>query len=206
MKIYFDGCAKTLGLHGCSNGWDKRFSTRLCEKLGAEEYNISRSGGSNRRLCRNLFEHQEKIHEFDLFIIQMSKRKRFEIYDERNSEWCNITECHKNPHSDPQYENDYINKSNPIMEKWKDTYFDEIYTDHLGNVDQKICYTCIKSVLQNQKHVILYMGTDKCNLPCDLKYNRDVDYIKKSHRYVTMDGKSLHDKISNDIIYLLDKA
>ena len=76
MKIYFDGCAKTLGLHGCSNGWDKRFSTRLCEKLGAEEYNISRSGGSNRRLCRNLFEHQEKIHEFDLFIIQMSKRKR----------------------------------------------------------------------------------------------------------------------------------
>ena len=40
MKIYFDGCAKTYGA-AVQHNIKQRYSTLLCDKLGAEEYNIA---------------------------------------------------------------------------------------------------------------------------------------------------------------------
>ena len=87
MKIYFDGCAKAIGAAIRPNT-NKRYSSLLCDKLGAEEYNIARCGGSNRRIVRNLFEHD--LSNYDLFVIQMVKRERFEWYNKKDKEWRNV--------------------------------------------------------------------------------------------------------------------
>ena len=219
MKIYFDGCAKTLGAD--KNEICERWSTKLCQELKADEYNISKSGSSNRRLCRNLFEHN--LSEFDLFIIQMTKAKRWEYFDKETSEWCNVTEHKNNPHDNPKFYFDYVN-SNPTVENWKDVYWREIYTDEQGQVDQKICYTCIKSLLRDHKHIILYVGANEPNFSCDLKYVRGVDYeqgtwkVSKQDRFqggvgrhlywrdrVSTSGGTLHDKILEDVLSLLTR-
>ena len=57
----------------------------MCEKLGAEEYNIAQRCGNNRRIVRNLLEHD--LSKFDLFVIQMTKRKRFEYFDRDSAVW-----------------------------------------------------------------------------------------------------------------------
>ena len=85
MKIYFDGCAKTGGYTQLPD-FGKKYSELLCEKLGAEEYNIAQRCGNNRRIVRNLLEHD--LSKFDLFVIQMTKRRRFEFFD--GDKWISI--------------------------------------------------------------------------------------------------------------------
>ena len=84
MKIYFDGCAKTGGYGLLPDA--VRYSKLLCDKLGAEEYNIAQRCGNNRRIVRNLLEHD--LSKFDLFVIQMTKRRRFEFFD--GNKWISI--------------------------------------------------------------------------------------------------------------------
>ena len=179
MKIYFDGCAKTFGTKAYPEHESKRFSALLCKELGAEEYNISRSGSSNRRLVRNLFEHQDRLAEFDLFVIQMTKRRRWEFFDKESRIWKNVSECKVNPHLDPIFAMDYLNHPDPQFENWKEQYFTNVYTPEMGIIDEKMCYTCIKSILSDRRHILLWIGhpNDEPLHPIDLKYKKHVDYI-----------------------------
>ena len=77
MKIYFDGCSFTWG-DELEDNYTSRYSRLLCNHFGAEEYNIAKRGGSNRRIVRNILEHD--VSQYDLFIIQMTKRQRTEYY------------------------------------------------------------------------------------------------------------------------------
>ena len=181
MKIYFDGCAKTKGVFIKPN-WHKRYSTLLCDKLGAEEYNIARSGGSNRRLVRNLLEHD--LSNYDMFVIQMTKKERFEWYDKKKERWHNMS---------PQLGLDKDKVSRKAIHHTIMFYYDQIYSDEMGYIDEKICFNAIKSLLQNKKHIIIYMGHRDCSAPVDLHY------IKGKNYYENFDEKS-HEKICNDLI------
>ena len=68
MKIYFDGCSRTWGGE-LENREQERFSSLICKKLDAEEYNISRGGASNERIVRQLLVEND-ITDYDLAIIQ----------------------------------------------------------------------------------------------------------------------------------------
>tara|TARA_B100000212_G_scaffold260248_1_gene200166 strand:- start:272 stop:841 length:570 start_codon:yes stop_codon:yes gene_type:complete len=185
MKIYFDGCAKTKGVHIKPN-WRKRYSTLLCDKLGAEEYNIARSGGSNRRLVRNLLEHD--LSNYDMFVIQMTKRERFETYNEESGEWSNVCTNKFSPYVG--LEKDYVSS----YQKYFMFYYDNIYSDKMGDMDERICFAAIKSILQNKKHVIIYTGPDYCNVPVDFTY------IKGKNHKIKKFNEETHEKIYNDII------
>ena len=88
MKIYFDGCAKTGGFSRTGDRADERYPKLLCKKLNAEEYNLANRNGNNRRIIRNLLEHD--LSQFDLFIIQMTKRNRFEYFDKKTRNWVSV--------------------------------------------------------------------------------------------------------------------
>ena len=184
MKIYFDGCAKTRG-DAIKPYEYNRFTTLLCNKLGAEEYNIARGGSSNRRLVRNLLEHD--LSKYDLFIIQMSKRERLEWYNKTKKEWRNVCTNICAPHKGT--EKDY---SSGKKEHFK-YYFDRIYTDEMGIIDEKICFSAMKSLLQNKNHVIIFMGNHECSVPVDFSYRKGKGYHDR------FDEKA-HKKIYNDII------
>ena len=77
MKIYFDGCSFTYGSE-LKDRLKSRYSRLLCDHFDAEEYNIARGGGSNRRIARNLLEHD--LSQYDMVVLQMTKRQRTEYY------------------------------------------------------------------------------------------------------------------------------
>ena len=186
MKIYFDGCGKTSGEAVFPDGTkivttDKKFSTLLCNKLGAEEYNIAQAGSSNRRIVRNLINHD--LSKYDLFVIQISKRDRLEWFCKKKNKWLLNAKS-----------------SNHIEEKqhWEN-YYDKIYTDEMGVIDEKICFYAIKSLLQNEKHIIMSIGNHDYDLPLDFVYRKGVDY--KEGKF----GIDDHKEIENLVISMLTK-
>ena len=77
MKIYFDGCSWTEGAE-LSNPEEERYSKLICNKMGAEETNLAKGGGSNDRIVRNLLV-ENNIEDYNLAIIQMTHPSRTEF-------------------------------------------------------------------------------------------------------------------------------
>ena len=186
MKIYFDGCAKTYGA-AVQHNIKQRYSTLLCDKLGAEEYNIAIAGSSNRRIVRNLIEND--LSKYDLFVIQMTKRDRLEWFCKKKNEWRKVNGAVLDAKSSKHIEE---------KQHWEN-YYDKIYTDEMGVIDEKICFYAIKSLLQNKKHIIMSID-EKSNhdydLPLDFVYRRGVDYKKGEF------GIDDHKEIENLVISL----
>ena len=55
MKFYFDGCSHTWGAE-LAEPEVSRYSRLVSDHFGAEEYNIARRGGSDKRVLRKLLE------------------------------------------------------------------------------------------------------------------------------------------------------
>tara|TARA_B100000287_G_C20574680_1_gene757953 strand:- start:485 stop:1192 length:708 start_codon:yes stop_codon:yes gene_type:complete len=228
MKIYFDGCAKTGG-YTLLPDVGKKYSKLLCEKLGAEEYNIAQRCGNNRRIVRNLLEHD--LSEFDLFVIQMTKRRRFEFFD--GNRWISIgydegrlpnrftglsgknmvnfisrRDENNNVIKHTMWGDDIITSNerseftvNDVSEKLREMikyllfYFNNIYTEEQGKIDELMCYSTIKSTLRNHKHIIIWMGEGDCDVPVDLKYKKGEKYT--SGLYF---GSDKHQMIYYDVL------
>ena len=79
MKIYFDGCSWTWGAE-LKNPEEERFTKIVCDKLGADESNFSKCGGSNDRIVRNLLI-EKKVEDYDLAVIQMTYPARTEYWN-----------------------------------------------------------------------------------------------------------------------------
>ena len=243
MKIYFDGCAKTGGFSRTGRE-DRRYPKLLCEKLNAEEHNLAHRGGNNRRIVRNLLEHD--LSQFDLFIIQMTKRSRLEFYDRKAERWVSIgKQCRKLPQKitglSKTVEEMFITVRNEgdreitLYTMWKDNlislndvpsyqrgthkevytvidnddirwmvqhylhYYRCVYTEQQGKIDEQNCYTTIKSLLKDKKHIIMYMSPDKkIHVPVDLIYQKGKDYVGGFYM-----GPETHQMILNDIENLL---
>ena len=80
MKIYFDGGSWTWGAE-LEDPYNSRYSKIVSDKLGAEEYNISKKGASNFRIVRQLLVDHKNISEFDLVVIKLTIPSRMEYYD-----------------------------------------------------------------------------------------------------------------------------
>ena len=244
MRIYFDGCSKTGG-YSLSGRVDRRYPKLLCEKFNAEEYNIAQRSGSNKRLVRNLLEHD--LSKFDLFVIQMTKRKRLEYYDKKSKGWVSIG--YRNTTLPPKITGlshdipiDYVEmrdenerdvsfhtiwrgdvislndvrrlgrgtdkevyKINEVSTDKKNLikyylhYYRNVYTEEQGKIDEQMCFSTMKSILKNYKHIIIYMHSDnKTYVPVDLQYKKGKDY--ESGWYM---GADTHKIILDDILRLL---
>ena len=84
MKIYFDVCSNTWGAE-LQDNLKSTYSRLVCDHFDAEEYNISLQGGNNRRIARNLLEHN--LSDYDMFVIQFTHKVRGEWYDEEIKKW-----------------------------------------------------------------------------------------------------------------------
>ena len=84
MKIYFDGCSNTAGSE-LKDAKKTRFSKLVCDHFNAEEYNIGLFSGSDRRMARNLLEHD--LSQYDMFVIQLTQKARSEYWCERDKKW-----------------------------------------------------------------------------------------------------------------------
>lgn len=187
MRIYFDGCSYTYGAE-LSKRLDNRYSSLVSKKLGAEEYNVSMCGSSNRRLARNLMEHN--LDQYDFFVIQMTKRLRTEYYD--GSQWQKVKYNTRTKD---------VGDKNPQKEFWT-KYYHEIYHDEFGKSDEKIFYTLIRALLKNKPHVIIGLlhndsiFSPSCNVPADLIYRRG-SLPKAEFGHPNEDG---HKILANDIV------
>ena len=143
-KIYFDGCSVTYGAElMCPE--DERYSRIVARHFGAEDYNLAAGGGSNRRILRNLLSHN--MSEFDMVVIQMTKRQRNEFY--KDGRWQRIQKSVPHPYLD-------------------------MYCEEYGKIDEKIMYHAIKNILKDKKHFILTIQHDTV-LPiyaCNERYSR----------------------------------
>lgn len=192
-KIYFDGCSYTFGAE-LSDRLNTRYSAIVSKELDAEEYNIAMPGSSNRRIARNLIEHD--LEQYDFFVIQMTKRLRTEYYD--GSLWQKVK---FNPKT-----NDVGNK-NPQKEFWT-KYYKEIYHDEYGRIDEIMFYTLIRTLLKDKPHVIIgltHRGTifaPSCQVPVDIVYAKgSLPYAplghpnEEGHNIIARDILSTHENI-----------
>ena len=167
MKIYFDGCSNTAGLE-LKDPLNTRFSKLVCNHFNAEEYNIGRVSGSDRRMARNLLEHD--LSQYDMFVIQLTQKSRSEYWCERDKRWKILRHALNDKHKDDE---DRIKVSNI----WEN-YLKHVYTDELGTSNQLIYYTLMKILLKDKPHVIigveffnnsLFIG-NSISAPVDIRY------------------------------------
>ena len=191
MKIYFDGDSWTKG-----NDLDEehrlsiRFSALVSKALGAEEYNISRSGKSNHRIVRNLLIDND-ISQYDLAIIQMTFPNRTEYFDSRVKPGRTgdvLFTNNRSPNKNIQIGNwnsvsmTSTNKLQKNSKFWI-KYYKEIYSETYGRTYEQIFATTIRDhcKVNNVKLLLLTNNYD---------INIDFDLQLQSPRYPQ--GEKLH--------------
>ena len=180
MKIYFDGCSWTWGAE-LKDPFQSRYSKIICDKLKAEEYNISKKGASNNRITRQLLVDHKNINEFDLVIIQLTYPQREEYYDKRKKkfrdctnwsqvakfsilELSKVTWC-------KELRDKIINKTelDPIDKAWLD-YYRYVYEDEYGDAYEDMNATAIRSYCKANS-VPLILATTKKKKHSKLTYD-----------------------------------
>jgi hypothetical protein len=168
MKIYFDGCSNTHGSE-LIDPLNTRFSKLVCNHFNAEEYNIGRVSGSDRRMARNLLEHD--LSQYDMFVIQLTQKARSEYWCERDKRWKVLRHLLKRKRL-----NDHLQVQ--VTDIWK-KFLKHVYTDELGTSNQLMYYTLMKILLKDRPHVIIgidfyhefFIGDDNnISAPVDLRY------------------------------------
>jgi len=151
MKFYFDGCSNTWGAE-LAEPEVSRYSRIVSEHFGAEEHNIARRGGSDKRVLRNLIE--TDLSEYDSVIVQLTRKSRTEFWCDRNKKWMQI----KNPvrilknGMMKERMNTFLDEDKKFF--WKN-YWKHIYTEKLGNMNQLTYYLAMRTLLKDKKHLII---------------------------------------------------
>lgn len=191
MKIYFDGDSWTKG-----NDLDEdikytsRFSALVSKELGAEEYNISKSGRSNHRIVRHLLIEND-ISKYDLAIIQMSFPNRTEFFDSRIKPGRTVGKWSSVSFTDIKVHTDF----------WKQ-YYKEIYNETYGSTYEQIFATTIRDHCKVNNVKLLLLSNN---------YNTDVDFDLQLQVPRYPQGKKLHPNeighrlIADDILRLINE-
>ena len=205
MKIYFDGCSFTYGSE-LKDRLKSRYSRLLCDHFDAEEYNIAKGGGSNRRIARNLLEHD--LSQYDMVVLQMTKRQRTEYYSHKHWQrvsWAKVVRngimSRKNNTSSKHWgraERDDGNYERYVKDRdfWE-TYYRDIYNDEYGKSDEKIYYNLFKGLLRNKPHVILSIEK-KPSVPVDIMIDKNIPRV--TSKYDSHPNAEGHKLISKKII------
>ena len=197
MKIYFDGCSNTWGA-GLETPELSRYSRLVSEHFGAEEHNIARRGGSDKRVLRNLLE--TDLSEFDYIIVQMTFKNRTEYWCDNKKRWMSINlDSIKRKGVERKLNGSFF---------WKD-YFKDVYTDKLGSINQLTYYHAMRNVLKDKKHIIIGINGwgHVIQAPVDMKFtnfksNDSIDYNTAPHGHVSKEG---HKIIAEEIIKHIEK-
>ena len=197
MKIYFDGCSNTWGAE-LAEPEESRYSRLVSEHFGAEEHNIARRGGSDKRVLRNLLE--TDLSEFDYIIVQMTCKNRTEYWCDNKKRWMGIN-------LDSILRKGVERKLNGSF-FWID-YFKHVYTDKLANINQLTYYHAMRNVLKDKKHIIIGINGwgHVIQAPVDMKFtnfkcNNSIKYEPAPHGHVTKEG---HKIIAEVIIKHIEK-
>ena len=203
---------------------EKRFSTIIGRKLGAEVVNKALCGLSNHAITRILLE--ENLDEYDKFFIQFTYPARTEFFDNtgiphnaRKSTTLKIVKKKKAekyekvkkrldsevfverwqnilPHFYRWMEAGFILDGREFYEQW----YEEIYHNEMGKVDEMLLYNLVKTklTLLNKKHVITTIFP-KSSLPVDINLSKRKYPLDKTN-HPTHIG---HIMIARDIMKLL---
>ena len=174
MKIYFNGCSHTWGAE-LSNPEEQRYSKLVSDHFGAEEYNISQRGGSDKRVLRNLLE--TDLSQYDYVIVQLTCKNRTEFWKEQKQTWMQV-------------------RKPPDRKNWWHYYFANIYTEKLGDINQLTYYHAMKNVLKDKKHLIIGISGwgHIIRAPVDINFT--------NHRIAPLGhpNEEGHKQIANEII------
>lgn len=193
MKIYFDGGSWTWGAE-LKDPYQSRYSKIVSDKLGAEEYNISKPGASNARMVRRLLVDHKDLSEFDLVVVQMTYPQRMEYYDKdmkkflQNRNWSKTAKLSINQLREVRWCKDQrkLLLNNTVLDNkdkaWLD-YYRYIYEDEYGDTYDDMYATAIRSYCK-AKSVPLILSTIKKKKNCKLTYDvycGDVPRAKGGH-------------------------
>ena len=197
MKIYFDGCSNTWGAE-LAEPEESRYSRLVSEHFGAEEHNIARRGGSDKRVVRNLLE--TDLSEFDYIIVQMTCKNRTEYWCDNKKRWMSINlDSIKRKGVERKLNGSFF---------WID-YFKHVYTDKLANINQLTYYHAMRNVLKDKKHLIIGINGwgHVTQVPVDLKFTNfkcidSIEYKTAPLGHVNEEG---HKIIAEEIIKHIEK-
>ena len=192
MKIYFDGCSWTEGAE-LKNPEEERYSKIICNKLGAEEYNLGKGGGSNDRIIRNLVV-ENNIGEYDLAVIQMTFPARTEYYNDR---WIRVNPRHnynKWLHGEGGDIRRLGEKFIDHNDFWK-YYYTDVTNKKYFDVREKIQYETIKNCCKIPLVLCTINKWSKIGMKIDFPALKKHHYghpTKEGHRLI---AKAILDKI-----------
>lgn len=167
MKIYFDGSSVMHCKYLGDNYKNLRWSKLLCDKLNAEEHNISKSGSSNQRILRNLSTTYFN-EEYDLAVINLSFPSRTEYYDGEKFKQIN---SHVVRRSDGSYNvakkgihglsRRVRDKDNGGSSYFWEMYFNRIYDDVYGHTIEEMVHNSIRSICKSKKIPLILLSCYK---------------------------------------------
>jgi len=128
MKIVFAGCSFTWG-YELENPEEQRFSRLVCNKLGAEEINVSRCGWSNDLILHNFLKFSTTCGKPDLAVIQWTQKNRWQMWDDSQDDWetLHIDKKYKLQWNAIRYYRHVYTKHCGIENYWKNVYLAEQY-------------------------------------------------------------------------------
>ena len=186
MKIYFNGCSHTWGAE-LSNPEEQRYSKLVSDHFGAEEYNISQRGGSDKRVLRNLFE--ADLSEYDCIIVQLTCKTRTEFWCDKNKSWMS--------------ELLHDERANNVNFFWKN-YWKHVYTEKLGHINQLTLYHAMRNVLKDKKHLIIGISSHGqiIRAPVDIQFTdfESKDTIRYKTAPAHHPSEEGHRQIAEEII------
>ena len=188
MKIYFDGGSWCWGSE-LENPKQSRYSKIICDRLGAEEYNISMTGASNSRMVRQLLVDHKNIREFDLVIIQLTYPQRQEYYDKEkkkfvnNRNWEGVARLSLDQLRKIRYCKEHRRlilenaELDPKDRVWLD-YYKHVYEEEFGDAYEDMHTTAIRSYCK-ANDVPLILATIKNKKQSKLSYDIYCDEVPR---------------------------
>ncbi len=202
MKIYFDGDSWTQGGELDKERRESlRFSRLVCEKLGAEECNVSRGGASNHHIVRQLLIEND-ISQYDLAIIQMTYPERTEIYREDAKRWKTIT-IGDTPLVSwyPWEKRKKRLEERGINYKFWTQYYKEFYNETYGSTYEKIHATTIRSHCKANNVRLILMSNN--NLFAKIKFDLELEVPKYPKTKIGHPTEEGHRIIADDLLRLI---
>ena len=207
MRFYFDGCSHTWGAE-LAEPEVSRYSKLVSDHFGAEEYNISRRGGSDKRVFRNLIE--TDLSKYDYVIVQLTCKTRTEFWSESLRRWISV----KSPRrvfrkGGLALSSDFNTLLDHDTKYFLKNYWKCIYTEKLGHINQLTYYHAMRNVLKDKKHLIIGINGwgHVTQVPVDLKFTNfkcidSIEYKTAPLGHVNEEG---HKIIAEEIIKHIEK-
>jgi len=128
MKIAFAGCSFTWG-DELENPEEQRFSRLVCNKLEAEEYNVSCCGWSNDLILHNFLKFSTTCGKPDIAVIQWTAISRWQMWDDSKNDWetLNVNKKYTMQWNAVRYYRHVYTDQHGIENYWKNVYLAEQY-------------------------------------------------------------------------------